>query len=135
MAVDSLRFDFSFSSKEWSDYRGIELTAEDDAKDAIWVHGLYLDCAFFDLEQERLIEPKLGFLYPKLPYIRFLPVESRNTAQQGYQCPVYKTSARAGVLSSTGHSTNFILPLIIPADLHEDRFVQLGTAAICQLDD
>jgi len=47
----------------------------------------------------------------------------------------YKTSQRAGVLSSTGHSTNFILPMIVPTNHVEDFFIRLGTCALCQLDE
>jgi dynein heavy chain len=54
-------------------------------------------------------------LYPKMPFIKLVPTNS-TVEQQGYKSPVYKTSQRAGVLSSTGHSTNFILPIILPSE-------------------
>lgn len=56
---------------------------------------------------------------------------------QRYQCPLYKTSVRAGVLSTTGQSTNFVLHLGlgIPDATDPDFWVMQGVAALCALDD
>jgi len=70
-----------------------------------------------------------------LPVIHFQPaVDSRSDGPR-YKVPLYKTTARAGVLSTTGHSTNFVVHLALPmaAGSTPDVWTLQGVAAVCAL--
>jgi len=74
-------------------------------------------------------------MYCPMPVILFKPVDNYKPNPGDYACPVYKTSVRAGVLSTTGQSTNFILAVDLPSGEHPSYWTLKGTAMLCQLND
>lgn len=69
-----------------------------------------------------------------MPPIWLKPEQNHQLEDGLYVCPVYKTLTRAGTLSTTGHSTNFVLPIEIPSDRPQSHWIKRGVALICALD-
>jgi dynein heavy chain len=74
-------------------------------------------------------------MFSAMPIIHFYPVKDYKRNELEYAAPVYKTSKRAGVLSTTGISTNFIVAVDLPTTVDPSAWTLKGTALLCQLND
>ena len=73
-------------------------------------------------------------LYVPMPCVHMLPMEIANfRVFPHYNCPLYKTAARRGILSTTGHSTNFVLDMRLPSDKPAAHWTKRGVALLCAL--
>jgi dynein heavy chain len=71
-----------------------------------------------------------------MPVIWLEPVDEQTKLEdKAFDCPLYKTSLRAGELSTTGHSTNFVLFLQLSSSQKPEYWINRGAALLCQLDD
>jgi len=127
--IDTLSFSFKIQVME---------TAREVAaapRDGVFVDGLFLEAARWDTRRRKLQPPNPGEMFKQLPVIHFIPTQNKDANTEDYQCPLYKTTQRAGVLSTTGASTNFILKVDIPSREPPEFWILQGTALVCQLND
>jgi dynein heavy chain len=102
-----------------------------------YIHGLYLEGArWFN---HCLHESNPGELYQPMPVIWLKPclksqLDKINSEEPHYECPIYKTLTRAGALSSTGLSTNFVMTISLPCSKTAHHWIKRGVALICSLD-
>ena len=83
------------------------------ASTSVGIEGLFLEGAGWDAEANHLVESSPRDLLIAFPTIELLVCQARKPSadvdKESYHCPVYKTLARSGTLSTTGHSTNYVL--------------------------
>lgn len=95
--------------------------------------GLFIEGAAWDQRKEILTESEVGKLFVPCPNIYMRPAQTEDIkAERTYEAPLYKTVARRGVLSTTGHSTNFVMMIKMPTDQPESHWVKRGVALLTQ---
>lgn len=105
--------------------------------DGAYVDGLFVEGCRWDAAARRLAESRPQELHDALPVLWLEPEPTTETVPttEIYEAPVYRTSARYGKLSTTGHSTNFVFTAHLPTDVPAVHWVKRGVALLCALDD
>ncbi|KAH9496161.1 Dynein heavy chain 6, axonemal [Bulinus truncatus] len=157
ISVDSLFFRFEIMRSEPDLLEKVSSTII-PPENGVLISGLFLDGARWDVETHTLQDCNIDKRFFSLPDIHFEPTEHRDlsstpsivqdsddyqqtsttelqTPDFTYECPLYRTSARAGTLSSTGHSTNFVTSITLPSQQPSDFWTLRGVAMLCQLDE
>ena len=123
IAIDKLNFSFKVLEEDHTEI-------DKGPESGVYVYGLYLDGAKWDEASRTLTEQSYGVLYENMPPIWFEPVENYSQDPEEYACPIYKTSVRAGVLSTTGQSTNFIIDAHLPTRQPPTHWIKRGSALL-----
>ena len=133
IAIDQLSFSFQILEKENPD------EIEEKPENGVYIYGLFMDGARYNREYKVIDEQYPAVLYDTVPLVHFQPVKDYVPSPEEYQCPLYKTGARAGVLSTTGQSTNYILSVEIPTSAEDEKppahWTKRAAALLCQLND
>jgi dynein heavy chain len=90
---------------------------------------MYLEGARFNTTTHMLDDSRPKQLYTELPMCWLLPKKNRKKPESG----IYKVLSRAGTLSTTGHSTNYVLMMELPSKDHENKWITAGVAAFLAL--
>ncbi|XP_051969464.1 dynein axonemal heavy chain 3 [Xyrauchen texanus] len=125
--IDYIGFEFEVCKQETH--------MDEKPEDGAYIRGFFLEGARWDREHMVISESTPKVLFDQLPIIWLKPGESATFLHENiYVCPVYKTSARRGTLSTTGHSTNFVMSIELPSDKPQKHWINRGVACLCQLD-
>ena len=149
LPIDQITYDYVMRDEFKDDGSDVTEKPEDGA----YIWGLQLEGARFCKITHAVADSHPRELYSALPIMHLSPAQNRPyTMSNIYRCPVYKTLLRAGILSTTGHSTNFVcwveLPSLEPTVFRDslvsetnaavkladaEKWIKAGVALFCQL--
>lgn len=128
IAIDQLSF--SYVIEDQRTYK--DITAKPES--GCYTYGMYIEGCRWDNEEHQLADSEPKKLFTEMPMLHFVPVQNRTIPTSGiYNCPVYKVLSRNGTLSTTGHSTNYVLDLELPSDQPEAKWIKAGVACFLAL--
>jgi dynein heavy chain len=108
--IDTVGFNFKMVATPWQ-------RIKDKPEDGVYLRGLFLEGARWNPDKQSVDDSLPKQLYTEVPVIHLDPQQHRESPKSGiYRCPVYKILSRRGTLSTTGHSTNFVMWIELPSD-------------------
>eukprot|EP00931_Biecheleriopsis_adriatica_P066335 TRINITY_DN4071_c0_g1_i5.p1 TRINITY_DN4071_c0_g1~~TRINITY_DN4071_c0_g1_i5.p1 ORF type:complete len:3484 (+),score=878.42 TRINITY_DN4071_c0_g1_i5:1149-10454(+) len=127
--VDVLGFEYAVeSTSNPSDLEGAP-------EEGIYIHGLFMDGCAWNFEEGMMADQEFGTMFIKAPILNFIPWQDKKANTEKYRMPIYKTSVRAGTLSTTGHSTNFVLAIELETEEEPAYWTLKGAAMLTMLND
>uniref|UniRef100_A0A1B0CUL2 Dyneins heavy chain n=2 Tax=Lutzomyia longipalpis TaxID=7200 RepID=A0A1B0CUL2_LUTLO len=124
--IDELTFDHTI----------LEDAEEESSMMGVKISGLLLEGAKWNAEKKLLDEQEAKILIDPMPRINLQPILRENLKLgTRYKCPTYRTMDRRGELSTAGHSSNFILPILLPTDRKSSHWIKRSVALVCQTND
>jgi len=138
-------FDFQVFSAEDS----LVLESKGKPENGAYINGLFMQGAQWEQAAEgcqggggiscgAIVDSQPRVLFTPMPSFWLIVAKTQDViVRHTYTCPTYKTSLRQGQLSTTGHSTNYVMPIELPMRREEDerKWVKAGCAMLCGLDD
>jgi dynein heavy chain, axonemal len=128
IAIDKINYKFSMLDRLSSPS---DITEKPEF--GCYVYGLFIEGCRWHYENHCLDDSRPKELFSPLPIMHLLPTEDRVDNSQAYQCPLYKVVSRSGTLSTTGHSTNFVMFIELPTERRPDDWILSGVAAFLSL--
>eukprot|EP00466_Bigelowiella_natans_P015986 jgi/Bigna1/46472/estExt_Genewise1.C_40322 len=127
-AIDGVSFSFKILKESYKELKK-------GPEDGCYIRGLFMEGARWDAEQESIVDSRPKELFTKMAAMWLVPEYERKDPETGiYRCPVYKVLTRAGTLSTTGHSTNFVLWVEIPTKEEQRKWIKAGVALFTALE-